>query len=120
MVYGFQCATLDNLKFDEGGILEVQRKFFETLFNVYSFFALYANIDNFHYCEETVPTEKRNEMDRWILSEMNSLINIVEEKYDDYEPTSAARLIQNFVINKLSNWYVRLNRRRFLERRIYR
>ena len=103
----------DNLKFDEGGILEVQRKFFGTLFNVYSFFALYANIDNFHYCEETVPPQKRNEMDRWILSEMNSLINIVEEKYDDYEPTAAARLIQNFVINKLSNWYVRLNRRRF-------
>ncbi len=103
----------DNLKFDEGGIVEAQRKFFGTLYNVYSFFALYANIDNFNYSEETIPQEKRVEIDRWILSEMNSLIKQVEKNYKNYEPTAVARLIQDFVINKLSNWHVRLSRRRF-------
>ena len=103
----------DNLKFDESGISEVQRKFFGTLYNTYSFFALYANIDGFNYSEEKIPINKRVEMDRWILSELNTLITFVEKKYENYEPTAAARLIQDFVINKLSNWYVRLSRRRF-------
>ena len=103
----------DNLKFDESGISEVQRKFFGTLYNTYSFFALYANIDGFNYSEEKIPINKRVEMDRWILSELNTLIKVVEQKYENYEPTAAARLIQDFVINKLSNWYVRLSRRRF-------
>ncbi len=103
----------DNLKFDEGGVVEVQRKFFGTLYNTYSFFALYANIDGFHYSEEIIPISKRAELDRWILSELNSLIKLVEKHYDAYEPTNVARLIQDFVINKLSNWHVRLSRRRF-------
>ncbi len=103
----------DNLKFDDSGIIEVQRKFFGTLHNTYSFFALYANIDGFNGNEEIVPIQNRNELDRWILSELNTLIKQVEEHYDNYEPTSIARLIQAFVIDKLSNWYVRLSRRRF-------
>ena len=103
----------DNLKFDESGIIEVQRKFFGTLHNTYSFFALYANIDGFNGSEEIVPIKNRNELDRWILSELNTLIKQVEEHYDNYEPTSVARLIQAFVVDKLSNWYVRLSRRRF-------
>ena len=103
----------DNLKFDESGIQEVQRKFFGTLYNTYSFFALYANIDGFNYTENEVAVENRSEIDRWILSELNTLIKQVEENYEDYEPTKVARLIQDFVMNKLSNWHVRLSRRRF-------
>jgi len=103
----------DNLKFDEAGILEAQRKFFGTLYNTYSFFALYANIDNFKCSEEEIQIQKRDELDRWILSELNTLIKNTEENYENYQPTRAARLIQDFVINKLSNWYVRLSRRRF-------
>ena len=103
----------DNLKFDENGIVEVQRKFFGTLYNTYSFFALYANIDKFNYSEKTIPIPERDELDRWVLSELNSLIKKAEDNYELYEPTKAARLIQDFTINKLSNWYVRLSRRRF-------
>ena len=103
----------DNLKFDEGGIQEVQRKFFGTLYNTYSFFAMYANIDSFTYKEEDVLIENRAEIDRWILSELNTLIATVESGYEEYEPTKVARLIQDFVINRLSNWHVRLSRRRF-------
>ena len=103
----------DNLKFDESGIQEVQRKFFGTLYNTYSFFALYANIDGFNYKENEVAVENRSEIDRWILSELNTLIKQVEGNYEDYEPTKVARLIQDFVMNKLSNWHVRLSRRRF-------
>lgn len=103
----------DNLKFDLDGITEVRRKFFGTLYNTYNFFALYANIDNFTYSEEEVAIEKRPEIDRWILSELNSLIKRVDEYYADYEPTKAARAITDFVTENLSNWYVRLCRRRF-------
>lgn len=103
----------DNLKFDENGIAEVQRKFFGTLYNTYSFFALYANIDEFNYSQPDVPFEERPELDRWILSELNSLIALCNEAYDAYEATRAGRAIQEFVIEKLSNWYVRLSRRRF-------
>lgn len=103
----------DNLKFDLEGIAEVRRKFFGTLYNTYSFFALYANIDGFTYSEEEVPLEQRPEIDRWILSELNSLVQSVDALYEDYEPTKAARLISKFVIEDLSNWYVRLSRRRF-------
>jgi isoleucyl-tRNA synthetase len=103
----------DNLKFDLEGIGEVQRKFFGTLYNTYAFFALYANIDGFTYAEAEVAAERRPEIDRWILSELNSLIRKVESYYDDYEPTKAGRAIQDFVTDHLSNWYVRLSRRRF-------
>ncbi|MBT4218139.1 MAG: class I tRNA ligase family protein, partial [Flavobacteriales bacterium] len=103
----------DNLKFDSSGIDEVQRKFFGTLYNTYSFFALYANIDGFTYSEEEIPLEKRTEIDRWIISELNTLIAEVENNYEDYEPTKVSRLVQDFVINKLSNWHIRLSRRRF-------
>ena len=103
----------DNLKFDVSGIEEVQRKFFGTLYNIYSFFALYANIDEFTYLEEEIPLESRTEIDRWIISELNTLIEGVEGNYEDYEPTKAARLVQDFVMNKLSNWHIRLSRRRF-------
>ncbi|MDR2409145.1 MAG: isoleucine--tRNA ligase [Bacteroidales bacterium] len=103
----------DNLKFDKEGIDEVRRKFFGTLYNTYGFFALYANIDGFTYKEKDVANEKRPEIDRWILSELNSLIRDVDLYYDDYEPTKAGRAIQNFVDECLSNWYVRLCRRRF-------
>ncbi len=103
----------DNLKFDEGGIVEVQRKFFGTLYNTYSFFVLYANIDGFNYSEDDVPISERTELDRWILSELNTLIKEVEGNYETYEPTKVARLIQEFVMDKLSNWHVRLSRRRF-------
>jgi len=103
----------DNLKFDLEGIAEVQRKFFGTLYNTYAFFALYANIDSFTYAEAEVPFGKRPEIDRWILSELNSLIRKVESYYEDFEPTKAGRAIQDFVIDHLSNWYVRLSRRRF-------
>ncbi|MDD3961242.1 MAG: isoleucine--tRNA ligase [Bacteroidales bacterium] len=103
----------DNLKFDLDGIAEVQRKFFGTLYNTYSFFALYANIDGFVYNENEIDFEKRPEIDRWILSELNTLIKFTEESYEDYEPTRAARAITDFVCDHLSNWFVRLSRRRF-------
>ncbi len=103
----------DNLKFDSEGIAEVQRKFFGTLYNTYSFFALYANIDGFTYAEPEIPIHQRPEIDRWILSELNTLIQHVDEFYSDYEPTKAGRAIQEFVDSHLSNWYVRLSRRRF-------
>jgi len=103
----------DNLKFDIEGIEEVRRKFFGTLYNTYSFFILYANIDSFDYSEDNIANENRPEIDRWILSELNSLIKNVENYYNDYEPTKAARVIQYFVSENLSNWYVRLSRRRF-------
>ncbi|MBO4739646.1 MAG: isoleucine--tRNA ligase [Bacteroidales bacterium] len=103
----------DNLKFDVEGIDEVSRKFFGTLYNTYSFFALYANIDNFTYAEKEIDTAKRPEIDRWILSELNTLIKNVDTYYNDYEPTKAGRAIQEFVDSYLSNWYVRLCRRRF-------
>ena len=103
----------DNLKFDEEGIHEVRRKFFGTLFNAYSFYALYANIDNFNYDINSCPVHNRDKTDKWIVSEINTLIRDVGGYYEDYEPTKAARAVQDFVINKLSNWYIRLNRRRF-------
>ncbi len=103
----------DNLKFDIEGVAEVRRKFFGTLYNVYSFFALYANIDGFSYAEDEFPLEQRPEIDRWILSELHSLIAAVDGYYNDYEPTKAARAISDFVQENLSNWYVRLCRRRF-------
>ncbi len=104
----------DNLKFDEEGILEVQRKFFGTLYNTYNgFLAVYANIDGFKYSEEEVAHADRPEIDRWVLSRLNSIIKEVKEAYESFEPTRAGRLIQNFVNDELSNWYVRLCRRRF-------
>ncbi len=103
----------ENLKFDIEGIDEVRRRFFGTLYNTYSFFALYANIDNFTYTEKDIPLEQRPEIDRWILSELNTLIQQVDNYYNDYEPTKAGRLIQYFVDVYLSNWFVRLSRRRF-------
>jgi isoleucyl-tRNA synthetase len=103
----------DNLKFDISGIEEVKRKFFGTIHNIYSFFSLYANIDGFTGSEKSIPYTKRHELDRWILSELNSLIAEVESSYEHYEPTKAARLISSFVQDNLSNWYVRLSRRRF-------
>jgi isoleucyl-tRNA synthetase len=103
----------DNLKFDEDGIVEVQRKFFGTLYNTYNFFALYANIDGFTYSEADIDLAKRPEIDRWILSKLNSLIQEVEQAFDQFEPTRAGRVIQEFVNDHLSNWYVRLCRRRF-------
>jgi isoleucyl-tRNA synthetase len=103
----------DNLKFDIEGIAEVQRKFFGTLFNTYSFFSLYANIDGFVYDEAEISMQERTEIDRWILSVLNTLIAEVNQQYADYEPTNAARKIQDFVNDHLSNWYVRLCRRRF-------
>ena len=103
----------DNLKFDVEGIEEVRRKFFGTLYNTYSFFALYANLDGFTYAEAEVPLQKRPEIDRWILSELHTLIAKVKEAFLDYEPTRATRLISDFVQENLSNWYVRLCRRRF-------
>ena len=103
----------DNLKFDISGIEEAKRKFFGTLYNTYSFFALYANIDGFTGQEELIPVKERPEIDRWIMSLLNSLIKEVNESYEIYEPTKGGRAIQNFVIENLSNWYVRLNRKRF-------
>ncbi|RLD26441.1 MAG: isoleucine--tRNA ligase, partial [Bacteroidetes bacterium] len=103
----------DNLKFDKEGITEVQRKLFGTLYNTYNFFVLYANIDGFEYKEEDIAFANRPEIDRWILSRLNSLIAKVDQAYNAYEPTRAGRLIQNFVLEGLSNWYVRLSRRRF-------
>jgi isoleucyl-tRNA synthetase len=103
----------DNLKFDSDGIAEVRNKFFGTLYNTYSFFSLYANLDHFSYEEADIPLEKRPEIDRWILSELNTLIQKVDEAFSDYEPTKAARAIAEFVQENLSNWFVRLSRRRF-------
>ncbi|MBN09058.1 MAG: isoleucine--tRNA ligase [Flavobacteriaceae bacterium] len=103
----------DNLKFDINGIAEVQRKFFGTLYNTYSFFSLYANIDGFSPDEKQILITKRDELDNWILSELNTLIKDVENSYENYEPTKAARFISDFVQEKLSNWYVRLSRRKF-------
>lgn len=103
----------DNLKFDPEGVEEVRRKFFGTLYNTYSFFALYANVDGFEYKEKDIPHAERPEIDRWILSLLNSLINEVDEYLDAYEPTKAGRAINDFVNDNLSNWYVRLNRKRF-------
>jgi len=103
----------DNLKFDEEGINEVKRKFFGTLYNTYSFFALYANIDGFKHQETLVPVLERPEIDRWILSELQTLVLLVDQAYADYEPTKATRAISDFVQENLSNWYVRLCRRRF-------
>ena len=103
----------DNLKFDIEGIGEVQRKFFGTLYNTYSFFTLYANIDKFSYAEDDVALEKRPEIDRWILSELHTLIEKVDKFYADYEPTKATRAVSEFVQENLSNWFVRLSRRRF-------
>ena len=103
----------DNLKFDLDGIVEVQRKFFGTLYNTYSFFSLYANVDGFDYSQKEIPLQERPEIDRWVLSKLNSLVQQVDESYSSYEPTRAGRAIQEFVSEQLSNWYVRLCRRRF-------
>ncbi len=103
----------DNLKYDEEGVAEVSRKFFATLYNTYKFFALYANVDGFTATEPQIPLDQRPDIDRWILSVLNSLIEEVGAALEDYEPTRAARAIQNFVGEDLSNWYVRLNRKRF-------
>ena len=103
----------DNLKFDLRGVTEIQRKFFGTLHNTYAFFALYANIDGFDYSEDEIPVKDRPEIDQWIISELNTLIKNIDEYLDDYEPTKAARAIQEFVNDHLSNWYVRLSRRKF-------
>jgi len=103
----------DSLKFDEEGILEVQRKFFGTLYNTYQFFALYANVDGFNFKENYIPVNERPEIDQWILSCLNSLIIVVTENFDAYEPTQAGRAIEEFTDSLLSNWYVRLCRRRF-------
>ncbi len=103
----------DNLKFNEEYLDETRRRFFGTLYNTYSFFALYANIDKFDYSEKEVPLNKRPEIDRWIISLLNSLVKEVDADYNDYEPTNAARKVQSFVLDNLSNWYVRLCRRRF-------
>ncbi|HEX2970468.1 MAG TPA: isoleucine--tRNA ligase [Bacteroidales bacterium] len=103
----------DNLKFDMNGLDEVKRKFFGTLYNTYSFFALYANVDNFRYKEAEIPVNERPEIDRWIISLLNSLIREVKRSYEDYDLTRAGRAIQDFVTENLSNWYVRLNRKRY-------
>jgi len=103
----------DNLKFNVDGVAEVQRKFFGTLQNTYNFFALYANLDGFTFEDDYIPMQRRTESDRWALSKLNSLVGAVDNAYEQYEPTRAARLIQDYVSGDLSNWYVRLNRKRF-------
>ena len=103
----------DNLKYDEAGVQEVSRSFFGKLYQTYSFLAMYANVDGWHFEEPEVPMSQRSEMDRWILSSLNSLIREVEQSYEAYEPTRAGRLIQAFVIDNVSNWFVRLSRKRF-------
>lgn len=103
----------DNLKFDEAGVQDVTRIFFGKLFQTYSFLTMYADVDNWNYAEEDVPMSERPEIDRWILSELNSLVRKVEACYSDYEPTKAGRLIQDFVVDNVSNWFVRLSRKRF-------
>ena len=106
----------ENLKFNASGIEEVKRKFFGTLFNTYSFFSLYANIDKFKFKGSNFNIEKLDKLDKWILSELNTLILNCSKNFDAFEPTKVCRDIQFFVVNKLSNWYVRLSRRKFLER----
>ncbi len=106
----------DNLKYDNDGVAEVSRKFFSTLQNTYNFFAMYANVDGFTGEEESVALAERTELDRWIISLLNTLVKTVEASLDDYEPTKAARAISEFVLDNLSNWYVRLNRKRFWDR----
>ena len=106
-------APWDNLKFDPNGVDEIRRKFFGTLYNTYSFFSLYANVDGFDYSQAEIPVAERPEIDRWILSELSSLIKGVDASLSDYEPTKAGRMIDEFVNDDLSNWYVRLNRKRF-------
>ncbi len=113
MVSHYNASPWDNLKFDVEGIKEVQRKFFGTVYNTYQFFALYANVDGFEFKETLVPVEQRPEIDRWILSSLNTLILEVRQNLDEYEPTQAGRAIEAFVDEHLSNWYVRLCRRRF-------
>lgn len=103
----------ENLKFDEAGVAETSRTFFGKLHQTYSFFAMYANVDNFNYSETDVPSNERPELDRWILSELNSLVKKVDEAYNDYEPTRVGRYIETFTIDNLSNWFVRLSRKRF-------
>ena len=103
----------DNLKFDANGILDVQRKFFGTLSNTYSFFALYANLDAFNFKNKAIAATDKTESDLWIISRLNSVVREVDQYYDDYEPTKAVRAIQSFTVNDLSNWYIRLNRKRF-------
>lgn len=103
----------ENLKFDEAGVAETSRTFFGKLHQTYSFFAMYANVDNFNYSETDIPSNERPELDRWILSELNSLVKKVDEAYNDYEPTRAGRYIETFTIDNLSNWFVRLSRKRF-------
>ena len=103
----------DNLKFDEAGVIEVRNKFFGTLFNTFKFFSVYANIDKFTYTEDRIPVSERSEIDQWVLSILNNLIKEVDADYADYEATKAGRKIQAFVEDHLSNWYVRLNRKRF-------
>lgn len=103
----------DNLKFDLEGITEVQRKFFRALHNTYAFFALYANVDGFEYAEADMSADERPEIDRWVLSKLNSLVKEVDAAYAAFEPTKAGRLIQDFVVNDLSNWHIRLSRKRF-------
>ena len=103
----------DNLKFDIGGVDEVKRKFFGTLYNTYNFFALYANVDGFNYSDEEIPVNERPELDRWVISLLNSLIKEVGESYENYEPTRAGRAISEFVTENLSNWFVRLSRKRY-------
>ncbi len=103
----------DNLKFDPEGVDEVRRKFFGTLYNTYSFFALYANVDGFDYSQPDMPVEERPESDRWIISKLNTLVKAVDESLADFEPTKAGRMIDEFVCDNLSNWYVRINRKRF-------
>ena len=103
----------DNLKYDEAGVQEIQRSFFGKLYQTYSFLAMYANVDGWHFEEAEIPMSQRSEMDRWILSSLNSLIREVETSYENYEPTRAGRLIQSFVIDNVSNWFVRLSRKRF-------
>lgn len=106
----------DNLKYDHDGVAEVSRKFFSTLSNTYNFFAMYANVDGFTGDEAQIPLAERPEIDRWILSLLNTLVKTVTEEFDDYEPTRATRAVHEFVLDKLSNWYVRLNRKRFWSR----
>ena len=103
----------DNLKFDISGVEEVKRKFFGTLYNTYNFFALYANVDGFRYVEEEIPMEQRSEIDRWVISLLNSLIKEVGESYENYEPTRAGRAISEFLSENVSNWFVRLSRKRY-------
>jgi len=114
MVPDQQRGSWENLKFDLDGIIEVRNKFFGTLYNTYSFFAIYANIDRFRFNPDSAtPLQERSELDRWILSRLQNAIAAYQADMDDYEPTQAARVIERFISNDLSNWYVRLSRRRF-------